>query len=199
MKGRVLAVDYGSRRLGVAVSDPLRMLARERATLSNDTTVLDSLLEIIHSDEVTLILVGMPYAPDGGMGRAGQEVQRFIDRLSERISGPLERNREQGTGDKNSQQRTRSTSSKFIRIVPSRPMKRSSLSSGIEIRSTGAQRRMDTISFFRIMYIKNAAIRRIIDTTVCISSVDCRRFKLGTGYLECKSCYTRIRSCSSTS
>ena len=89
MKGRVLAVDYGSRRLGVAVSDPLRMLARERATLSNDTTVLDSLLEIIHSDEVTLILVGMPYAPDGGMGRAGQEVQRFIDRLSERTDVPV--------------------------------------------------------------------------------------------------------------
>jgi putative Holliday junction resolvase len=89
MKGRILAVDYGSRRVGVALSDPLRVLARGFATLSNDAALIDSLLDIIRSEEVTLILVGMPYAPDGGLGKTGQEVQRFIDRLAERTSVPV--------------------------------------------------------------------------------------------------------------
>jgi len=89
MKGRVLGVDYGSRRVGVALSDPLRVLARALTTLANDETLLDSLLEIIRTEEVVLILVGMPYAPDGGMGKTAREVQRFIEALASRTEIPI--------------------------------------------------------------------------------------------------------------
>jgi putative Holliday junction resolvase len=89
MKGRVLAIDYGSRRVGVALSDPLRVLARALTTLPNDGALLDALLDIIRTEEVRLIVVGMPYAPDGGMGKTAREVQRFIDALSARTDVPV--------------------------------------------------------------------------------------------------------------
>jgi len=89
MKGRVLAIDYGSRRVGVALSDPLRVLARGVATLSNDAALIDSLLDIVRTEDVRLILVGMPYAPDGGLGKTAQEVRRFIARLSQQTSVPV--------------------------------------------------------------------------------------------------------------
>ena len=90
MKGRVLAIDYGSRRVGVALSDPLRVLARGVVTLSNDERLLDSLLELIQREAVALVLVGMPYAPDGGMGKTAREVQRFIERLRKRTAVSVE-------------------------------------------------------------------------------------------------------------
>jgi len=90
MKGRVLAIDYGSRRVGVALSDPLRVLARGVVTLSNDEHLLDSLLELIQREEVALVLVGMPYAPDGGMGKTAREVERFIERLRQRTAVSVE-------------------------------------------------------------------------------------------------------------
>ena len=90
MKGRVLAIDYGSRRVGVALSDPLRVLARGVVTLSNDERLLDSLLELIQREAVALVLVGMPYAPDGGMGKTAREVQRFIEKLRKRTAVSVE-------------------------------------------------------------------------------------------------------------
>ncbi|MBM2840827.1 MAG: Holliday junction resolvase YqgF [Bacteroidetes bacterium] len=79
--GRILAIDYGSKRVGVAVSDPLRVIAQGVTTLDNDERLLPTLGVMIREQEATCILVGMPYSADGGKGPKALEVEQFIERL----------------------------------------------------------------------------------------------------------------------
>jgi putative holliday junction resolvase len=81
--GRVLGLDYGSKRVGVAVSDPFRVLARGVDTLDNGAQLFKRLEEIIRENEIDLIVVGMPYAADGGKGKKASEVDEFIARLKQ--------------------------------------------------------------------------------------------------------------------
>jgi putative Holliday junction resolvase len=83
--GSVLGIDYGSRRVGVAVSDPMRILAQGAGALINDAHLLARLMQIIHDRGITLVVVGMPYSDDGGKGQQAREVDRFIDRLRDHI------------------------------------------------------------------------------------------------------------------
>jgi putative Holliday junction resolvase len=87
--GRILAIDYGERRVGVAVSDPLRIIARGAGTLENTRDLLDRLGAIVRMEGVTLIVVGIPYAPDGGLGKKGNEVTAFIERLKNALGLPV--------------------------------------------------------------------------------------------------------------
>ena len=64
-----MGIDYGEKRVGVAVSDPLRILARGVGTLDNTTGLFDLLSGIVADEQVVLVVVGMPYAPDGGRGK----------------------------------------------------------------------------------------------------------------------------------
>ncbi len=79
--GRVLGIDYGSKRVGLAVSDPLRVLARAVGTWDNDAALPGRLQSLLEAEQVSLIIVGMPFAPDGGVGSKGREVERFMERL----------------------------------------------------------------------------------------------------------------------
>jgi len=87
--GRILALDYGTKRIGVAVSDPTRLIARGVATLPNDGALFDALSAILTHEEVTYIVVGMPYSLDGGKGKKALEVERFIERLKRHTSLPV--------------------------------------------------------------------------------------------------------------
>lgn len=88
--GRVLGIDYGSKRVGVAMTDPLRVIAQGVGTLDNAPELLDKLKTVIEEQGVVLVVVGMPYAADGGMGQKALEVQRFIDALRAVVAVPVE-------------------------------------------------------------------------------------------------------------
>lgn len=88
--GRVMGIDYGSRRVGVAVSDPLRVVTRGLGTFDNGPDLADLIAAKILEEQVVLIVVGMPFAPDGGAGAKGKEVGRFIDVLRSRVGVPVE-------------------------------------------------------------------------------------------------------------
>lgn len=88
--GRVMGIDYGSTRVGIAVSDPLRIVTRGLGTFDNAPGLTDRIAEKILEEQVVLIVVGMPFAPDGGAGAKGEEVGRFIDVLRARVSIPVE-------------------------------------------------------------------------------------------------------------
>ena len=79
--GRVLGIDYGSKRVGVSLSDPLRILSQGVGTLNNDARLLDQLVEIIRDQDVKVIVVGMPYDSEGGKKGKALEVEEFIERL----------------------------------------------------------------------------------------------------------------------
>jgi len=83
--GRFLGIDYGTKRVGVALSDPLGIIAGGAGTLTNDATLLDRLAKIIYEQEVVRIVVGMPYAPDGGKGAKATEIDAFIEQLRQHV------------------------------------------------------------------------------------------------------------------
>jgi putative Holliday junction resolvase len=87
--GRLLGVDYGTKRVGLSLSDPLGVIARGAGTLENDGSIPDRIAEIVLNENVRLIVVGMPYAPDGGLGEKGREVVGFIEELRLRTPVPV--------------------------------------------------------------------------------------------------------------
>ena len=88
--GRVMGIDYGSRRVGIAVSDPLRILTRGLGALDNTAELFEEIAAKVREEQVVLIVVGMPFAPDGGPGAKGEEVGRFIELLRARVALPVE-------------------------------------------------------------------------------------------------------------
>ena len=89
-EGRILGIDYGSKRVGVAVSDPLRVIAQGVGTLDNDAMLMHRLGEIIQERSVVLVVVGIPYAADGGTGAKAKEVEQFIAELRRVVSLNIE-------------------------------------------------------------------------------------------------------------
>ncbi len=88
--GRVMGIDYGSRRVGIAVSDPLRIITRGLGALENTPGLPGMIAARVREEQVVLIVVGMPFAPDGGLGARGEEVGRFIEALRAQVQVPVE-------------------------------------------------------------------------------------------------------------
>ena len=88
----VLALDYGPRRTGVAVSDPSETLARPLETVERvgAPTGLATLLAIVERERPDLILVGLPRTPRGEHGRQAGATQAFIGRLRRECPIPIQ-------------------------------------------------------------------------------------------------------------
>ena len=89
--GRVLGLDYGRQRIGVAISDPLGITAQPLDTLQglNIHEVIRELVNIVHGYKVERIVVGLPLTLGGEKGRSAKAVECFIDQLSRHISIPI--------------------------------------------------------------------------------------------------------------
>ena len=88
---RILALDYGTKRIGVALSDELGWTAQpletfERRTLDRDVTHIASLV-VAH--EVGQVILGFPLQLDGREGPAVQAMREFAARLEQQLSVPL--------------------------------------------------------------------------------------------------------------
>lgn len=77
---RIAGVDYGSRRVGIAVSDPLRLFARPVGTFSPGDALEE--LSRLAQDGVQTVVVGWPLLDDGSEGKAVDRVRPFIGRLT---------------------------------------------------------------------------------------------------------------------
>ncbi len=88
---RILAIDHGSKRIGIAVSDELKMIAQplEFIPAWPFPEFLERLNELINEKEVELILIGMPRNMDGSYGPAAEKVQDFVEALKGLISVPV--------------------------------------------------------------------------------------------------------------
>ena len=89
---RILALDHGSKRIGVAVSDELKMIAQPLEFIPAEpfAQFLARLKEIIKEKEVEMILVGMPRNMDGSYGPAALKVQEFVGVLKETLVVPIQ-------------------------------------------------------------------------------------------------------------
>lgn len=81
---RIMALDVGSKRIGVALSDPLKITAQglqtfQRTTLEED---IRGLWKLMDEHEVSQLVVGLPKNMDGSVGFKAEEVQQFIADLT---------------------------------------------------------------------------------------------------------------------
>ncbi|HWZ31574.1 MAG TPA: Holliday junction resolvase RuvX [Bryobacteraceae bacterium] len=86
MNGRILALDLGKKRIGLALSDPLGITAQGLPTLqrTNIREDLAALAALVEEREVTLILMGNPLHMSGHEGRQAVYTHEFAERLGER-------------------------------------------------------------------------------------------------------------------
>ncbi len=87
---RVLGIDPGEARIGVAISDDLGMLAHPLETIQVKAgRVVARILEIIREKDVEAVIVGMPRNMDGSFGPAAQKSREFIDALKLATDSPV--------------------------------------------------------------------------------------------------------------
>ncbi|MBK5298095.1 MAG: Holliday junction resolvase RuvX [Vicinamibacteria bacterium] len=96
---RVLGIDYGARRVGLAVSDATGLLARplktlDRSSLASDAALVDAVLvavaEVSTDDEpLAAIVVGLPRRLDGSPNDQTPRVEAFVTRLAARTPLPV--------------------------------------------------------------------------------------------------------------
>ena len=89
---KILALDYGSARTGVAVSDPTGTLARPLGIVERAATDsgLDELAALVESEQPERVVVGMPITLRGEHGAQAQETTKFVEALRGRVSVPVE-------------------------------------------------------------------------------------------------------------
>lgn len=87
---RILGIDYGSKRIGVAVSDPLGMIAQGVTVINRADNLEQDFLElekiIQQYDGVEQIVVGLPKALSGEIGIAAQKVLDFVEKLKTKFN-----------------------------------------------------------------------------------------------------------------
>ena len=83
--GRIIALDIGKVRIGVAASDPTGMFASPVAVLKADGSWMDDLAGITEKYGAKKILVGLPRRTDGSEGPEAKSVRKVINRLSDRF------------------------------------------------------------------------------------------------------------------
>ncbi len=88
---RTLALDVGHKRIGVALSDSLKITAQGLTTLSRRTMEQDlvAIRHLVEQHEVEAIVVGLPIRLDGSMGPEAVAVQQFIDELASAVGCPI--------------------------------------------------------------------------------------------------------------
>jgi putative Holliday junction resolvase len=88
---RILAIDHGTKRIGLAISDELGIIAQplEFVPAEPFAAFLARVKEIIHEKQVELLLVGMPRNMDGSYGPAALKVQEFTAVLRDAVAIPI--------------------------------------------------------------------------------------------------------------
>ena len=85
---RILALDYGSARIGCAISDPSETLARPLAVL--EPADPQGVAALVAAHDVEQVVVGMPVHLDGREGEQAEATRRFAERLVELLEVPVE-------------------------------------------------------------------------------------------------------------
>jgi putative Holliday junction resolvase len=92
MSRRVIAVDLGTRRMGVAVTDGLGLTAQPHATLARHggQRDLDAIAAVVRQLEAERVILGLPLDPEGNRGRAAKAAEAFAERLRAVLTVPVE-------------------------------------------------------------------------------------------------------------
>ncbi|MDP4579185.1 MAG: Holliday junction resolvase RuvX [Saprospiraceae bacterium] len=79
---RIIGIDYGSKRVGMAVTDPLQIISSSLCTLSNES-FLAFLTNYILSEEVEAIVIGEPFYPDGKPAQTHGDIMQIGKKIQQ--------------------------------------------------------------------------------------------------------------------
>ena len=88
---RALGIDFGTRRIGLALSDPTGTLASPLPFLENTGVkqVVSKLKQMVADQQIATIVVGLPRNMDGTYGPSAQKVQAFVTQIQPEISAKI--------------------------------------------------------------------------------------------------------------
>ncbi|MEA3286844.1 MAG: Holliday junction resolvase RuvX [Candidatus Marinimicrobia bacterium] len=91
MQGRILAIDPGGRRVGLALSDPMRIIASPFETLliKDNADAIRQICLVIEEQQVTELVVGMPLRPGAQKSEQAKRVEVFIEVLKAAVKLPV--------------------------------------------------------------------------------------------------------------
>jgi putative Holliday junction resolvase len=86
---RYLAIDHGSRRIGLAICDAQEIIASPLCVLDGRTDVLTRITEIVEAEGVGAIVLGLPLNMDGSEGPQAAKARAFGEQLGRRVGLPM--------------------------------------------------------------------------------------------------------------
>lgn len=86
--GKILAIDYGSASIGLAVSDDSRIMAFSRGVLRKLTKeeAISKITTLVDQEKVKLVILGLPMSVDGGETAQTSKIREFGDKLAQELS-----------------------------------------------------------------------------------------------------------------
>ncbi|MDP6500257.1 MAG: Holliday junction resolvase RuvX [Candidatus Marinimicrobia bacterium] len=78
---RILGIDYGEKRVGLALSDPMQMIASPFDTIPNNPELVTNIQSIIKEKDVEIVVVGLPKGMKGQVTTQTENVNRFVELL----------------------------------------------------------------------------------------------------------------------
>jgi putative Holliday junction resolvase len=90
-KGKILGIDYGDKRIGVAISDPDRMVAFGKTVIQNESLekAVGAVKNLCEEEKITEIVLGLPLNMDGTETEQTDKVKKFKDSLEQAIKLPI--------------------------------------------------------------------------------------------------------------
>lgn len=82
--GRILAIDYGTKRTGLAVTDTLQIIAGPLATIPT-AELLDYLTAYFQKEKVDTVVIGEPIPDEGAVSKVEIEIQKFLKKFREKF------------------------------------------------------------------------------------------------------------------
>jgi len=97
MNGRILAIDYGTKRTGIAVTDSLQIIATPLTTV-HTTELLQFLADYFAKEKVVQVVVGEPIPDEGAVSKVEAHIKSFLKKFRERFPDmPVDREDERFT------------------------------------------------------------------------------------------------------
>jgi putative Holliday junction resolvase len=86
---KILAIDYGLKRTGLAVCDPSQTICSPLAVLDSTKDIITRLTEIITEQNIEAVVIGLPLNMDGTEGPQAEKVRQFAEKLESAIDLPI--------------------------------------------------------------------------------------------------------------
>lgn len=89
MEDRILALDYGEKRIGAAVSDPLGLLAHPLPYIANTPRAISEIVALLREYDIAELVLGLPKSLNGQESAKSSEVRAFADKLRTETMIPI--------------------------------------------------------------------------------------------------------------